>query len=64
MMKFVPSGGITESLLADYLSWEANLGVGGTWIATREMINEKQFDAIRESARRAAEIVRRVRSGK
>jgi 2-keto-3-deoxy-6-phosphogluconate aldolase len=35
--------------------------VGGTWIATKELIAAKKWDEIRDNCRQAMEVVRKVR---
>ena len=60
-VKFVPTGGVSPSNLEEYLSLEAVICVGGTWIAPKETIAGKKWDQIRDNCRRAMEIVRKVR---
>jgi 2-dehydro-3-deoxyphosphogluconate aldolase/(4S)-4-hydroxy-2-oxoglutarate aldolase len=60
-VKFMPTGGVSPANLEEYLKNEAVLCVGGTWIATKELIKEKKWGEIRENCRKAMEIVRKVR---
>jgi 2-dehydro-3-deoxyphosphogluconate aldolase/(4S)-4-hydroxy-2-oxoglutarate aldolase len=60
-VKFVPTGGVSLANLEEYLKNEAVLCVGGTWIATKELIKEKKWSEIRDNCRKAMEVVRRVR---
>ncbi|MBN1379934.1 MAG: bifunctional 4-hydroxy-2-oxoglutarate aldolase/2-dehydro-3-deoxy-phosphogluconate aldolase [Gammaproteobacteria bacterium] len=43
---FIPTGGISAKNVADYLSFPKVIACGGTWIAKKELIQEKQFDQI------------------
>jgi 2-dehydro-3-deoxyphosphogluconate aldolase/(4S)-4-hydroxy-2-oxoglutarate aldolase len=60
-VKFMPTGGVSPANLEEYLKNEAVLCVGGTWIATKELIKEKKWAEIRDNCRKAMEIVRKVR---
>lgn len=50
-VRFIPTGGITHESALDYLAHPAVAGVGGTWIAPRELIAEKDWDEIGRRAR-------------
>jgi 2-dehydro-3-deoxyphosphogluconate aldolase/(4S)-4-hydroxy-2-oxoglutarate aldolase len=58
-VRFVPSGGVSPSNLADYLRHRAIFAVSGSWMASRESIAGGRFDAIeqlsRDASRAAAE---------
>ncbi len=43
---FVPTGGITEKNLLDYLSFAPVVACGGSWMVTRELINAGDFTTI------------------
>ena len=60
-VKFMPTGGISAQNLAAYLQNPAILACGGSWMAPKGLVAEGNFDAIREKAAEAAEIVRSVR---
>jgi 2-dehydro-3-deoxyphosphogluconate aldolase/(4S)-4-hydroxy-2-oxoglutarate aldolase len=60
-MSFIPTGGITEKQLVDYLSVKAVHAVGGSWFATKDMINGKRFDEIQALTAAAMKIAREVR---
>jgi 2-dehydro-3-deoxyphosphogluconate aldolase/(4S)-4-hydroxy-2-oxoglutarate aldolase len=60
-VKFMPTGGVSPANLEEYLKNEAVLCVGGTWIATKELIKEKKWGDIRDNCRKAMEIVHKVR---
>lgn len=56
-VRFMPTGGVSPENLAEYLRTPGVLACGGTWLATKEEIAEKQWAAITEKCRRACEIV-------
>lgn len=52
-VKFIPTGGVNQANLKDYLEQKSVLAVGGTWIATREDIAAGRWDVIRDNCRAA-----------
>lgn len=60
-VKFLPTGGVNIKNLDEYLALPQVLAVGGTWIAKKDMISEKKWDAIKENAQEATGVARRVR---
>jgi 2-dehydro-3-deoxyphosphogluconate aldolase/(4S)-4-hydroxy-2-oxoglutarate aldolase len=61
-VRFMPTGGVNEDNLKDYLELEIVLAVGGTWIATREDIASKRWNVIRDNCRKAVGIASELRS--
>lgn len=55
---FVPTGGVTERNLADYLGVPGVVACGGTWIAPPDLIAAGRFDEIARRARAARDIAR------
>ena len=55
-VRFFPTGGITAALASDYLQLSNVHCVGGTWIATPELIASGNFQRIGELAEAAAAI--------
>jgi len=55
-LKYIPTGGISEQNMADYLALPSVLCVAGTWIARKDRIREGRWDEITASARRAVEL--------
>lgn len=49
-VKFMPTGGITEDNLNDYLQFDRIIACGGSWIADKEYIASGKFDKITELA--------------
>jgi 2-dehydro-3-deoxyphosphogluconate aldolase/(4S)-4-hydroxy-2-oxoglutarate aldolase len=60
-VRFIPTGGVNMGNLADYLQQKFVLAVGGTWIATKDMISGKKWDAIRNNAQAAKDRVLEIR---
>ena len=59
-MKFIPTGGITEKQLADYLSFKPVLAVGGSWFVAKDLINGKKFDEITKLTAQAVKVAKEV----
>ena len=62
MMKFMPTGGVTQQNLADYVKLPCVLACGGSWMVARELIAVHNFASIAELAREACKIVQSVRA--
>jgi 2-dehydro-3-deoxyphosphogluconate aldolase/(4S)-4-hydroxy-2-oxoglutarate aldolase len=45
-VRFIPTGGITESNLADYLSFAPVIACGGSWMVTKELLSAGDFAKI------------------
>ncbi|SFK61840.1 2-dehydro-3-deoxyphosphogluconate aldolase / (4S)-4-hydroxy-2-oxoglutarate aldolase [Lachnospiraceae bacterium KH1T2] len=60
-VKFMPTGGINENNLADYLECSKIVCCGGSWFVKSDLIENGSFDKIKEKARKAVNIVRSVR---
>jgi len=45
-LRFVPTGGVTADLLADYLRVPAVLAVGGSWMVAPDLLATENFSAI------------------
>lgn len=58
MMRFVPTGGITAEQMEQYLAFPKVVAVGGSWMATKELLAAKNFNEVtrltREAVARAA----------
>jgi 2-dehydro-3-deoxyphosphogluconate aldolase / (4S)-4-hydroxy-2-oxoglutarate aldolase len=52
-LEWVPSGGLTQEMLAEYLGYEKIVACGCTWFAPTDVIAAEKFDLIRETAARA-----------
>jgi 2-dehydro-3-deoxyphosphogluconate aldolase/(4S)-4-hydroxy-2-oxoglutarate aldolase len=62
-IRFMPLGGVNAQNMADYMKSPLVLGVGGSWIATKETIAGHQWDAIATAAREATETAKKARKG-
>jgi 2-dehydro-3-deoxyphosphogluconate aldolase/(4S)-4-hydroxy-2-oxoglutarate aldolase len=60
MMRFVPTGGIGAEQVDGYLAFSKVVAVGGSWMATKELLAAKRFDEVtrltREAVARAAKV--------
>lgn len=61
MMRFFPTGSITPENLDAYLKFDRVIAVGGSWMASRELLAEKDFTTIRELTQSAVQLVERLR---
>jgi 2-dehydro-3-deoxyphosphogluconate aldolase/(4S)-4-hydroxy-2-oxoglutarate aldolase len=59
MVRYIPTGGINEKNIADYLSFNKVIACGGSWMAPRELIGEGRFGEI---TRLVSEAVRTVKN--
>ena len=53
---FCPTGGITQDSASDFLSLDNVMCVGGSWLASRTDIHNKEFAKITERAKAAASL--------
>ncbi len=60
-IRFMPTGGVTMNNLAEYLSVNAIIAAGGTWIAKKDMIAAEQWNVIKTNAKAAVEAVAKIR---
>jgi 2-dehydro-3-deoxyphosphogluconate aldolase/(4S)-4-hydroxy-2-oxoglutarate aldolase len=60
-LKLCPTGGIGESTAAEYLAQPNVVCIGGSWMVPKDWLANGDWDKVRESAAKAAEIVRSVR---
>jgi 2-dehydro-3-deoxyphosphogluconate aldolase/(4S)-4-hydroxy-2-oxoglutarate aldolase len=55
-VKYIPLGGISEDNLAAYASMPQVLAIGGSWIASKDLIKEGNWDEITRRAKAAKHI--------
>lgn len=60
-VKFIPTGGINQENLADYLAQPSVHCCGGSWLVKANLISAGRFDEITQLTRDAMSVVRRVR---
>lgn len=62
-LQFIPLGGLNENNLCGWLESPLICAVGGSWIAPRNLIQEKKWDEIRQRAQAASDIAKNVKKG-
>lgn len=60
-LKFMPTGGINQSNVRDYMACGSVLACGGSWMVKSELVEAQKFDEIAKLARECVEIVRESR---
>lgn len=61
-IRFVPLGGLTAENVSGYLSLPQVIAVGGSWIAKREVIRQRNWQEITENAAQVRRIVEEMRT--
>ena len=56
-IKFMPTGGVNEKNINDYLSFSKVFCCGGSWMASSKMISEGKFDEIEKLTRDAVSLM-------
>ena len=59
-IRFIPTGGVTEATIGEWLAIRQVVAVGGTWIAKTEDIREGRFKDIARNAAAAVRVARRA----
>jgi 2-dehydro-3-deoxyphosphogluconate aldolase/(4S)-4-hydroxy-2-oxoglutarate aldolase len=59
-VRFIPTGGVTQATIGDWLAIRQVIAVGGTWIAKTEDIREGRFSDIARNAREAVATARQA----
>ena len=62
-LKFCPTGGINEDNLKSYLELANVISVGGSWIATKQLLQNNNFAKIEENAKNALNIISALSKG-
>ncbi|HRK31262.1 MAG TPA: bifunctional 4-hydroxy-2-oxoglutarate aldolase/2-dehydro-3-deoxy-phosphogluconate aldolase [Tepidisphaeraceae bacterium] len=57
-VKFVPTGGITQATMRDYLAIKQVVAVGGSWMVAKELLNAGRFDEVSRLTLSAVSAVR------
>ena len=60
-IRFMPTGGINEKNLEDYLSCDKILCCGGSWMVKGNLVKAGEFDKIRELTAEAKKLADSVR---
>lgn len=61
-LKFIPLGGVTLENLPQWAESERVIAVGGTWIAKKSLIKEKNWDQITRNAEEAVKVWKEKRN--
>lgn len=56
-IRFIPTGGISENNLNEYLSVPSVLACGGSWMANEDLIRSGEFDKITALSRNAVKVM-------
>ena len=60
-IKFLPTGGISQGNMADYLKNPKIQAIGGSWMVTKDMVNAGDFDGIAEKTAAAIALYKEIR---
>jgi 2-dehydro-3-deoxyphosphogluconate aldolase/(4S)-4-hydroxy-2-oxoglutarate aldolase len=60
-LKYIPLGGLNASNFRQYLESSLVIGVGGSWIATRQLIKNQDWDTITQNSLEATQIINELR---
>ena len=60
-IKFMPTGGVNEKNMRDYLSYDRIACCGGSWMVKGDLIKAGSFDKIEEMTREAVNVVKEIR---
>jgi len=63
-VKFIPTGGVNASNLADYAAAPYVYAIGGSWVCTKEDINKGNFEHITQLCKEAVQIISSSRACK
>lgn len=58
---FMPTGGINQNNVAEYLKNDRIIACGGSWMVKKDLIKDGKFDEITKLTKEALEIVKEVR---
>jgi 2-dehydro-3-deoxyphosphogluconate aldolase/(4S)-4-hydroxy-2-oxoglutarate aldolase len=61
-VRFIPTGGISQANMKEYLEQKTVLAIGGTWVATREDIAAGRWNTIRDNCRGALAVVEQLKA--
>jgi Entner-Doudoroff aldolase len=57
-VKFMPTGGINDQTLVEYLRLENVFACGGSWLVKKMFISERKFDEIKLKAQNALKLIK------
>jgi 2-dehydro-3-deoxyphosphogluconate aldolase/(4S)-4-hydroxy-2-oxoglutarate aldolase len=59
-LQFCPTGGINRSNLADYLSVNSVIAVGGSWVTPPEAVQAQDWDTITQLAKQSVTLAQTI----
>ena len=62
-IKYIPLGGVSQENLASYAKFDPVLAIGGSWIASKELINAENWKEITKRAREARDAFFQAKQG-
>ena len=60
-VSFMPTGGISEKNVREYLAYDRIVACGGSWMVKKDLVANGEFDRIRDMVAEAAAIVKEMR---
>ena len=60
-LSFMPTGGINAQNVRVYLAYDRIMACGGSWMVSKDLVKNREFDRIEELVRQAADIVKEIR---
>ena len=60
-VKFMPTGGLTQNNVREYLAYDRILACGGSWMVKSDLVDAGKFDEIEKLARECVDIVKESR---
>lgn len=62
MMRFIPTGGITEKNVAEYLSYKPVLACGGSWMVAKELLTARSWTEVTRLTKEAVTAAKTARA--
>lgn len=62
MVRFMPTGGVNQDNLKDYLSCDEVIACGGSWMVKGDLVKAGKFDEIKAMTEEAVKLVADIRS--
>lgn len=59
MAKFIPTGGVNNSNLMEYLNLKNVFACGGSWIIPKELITSKNFEEIQRKTKEVIDLIKK-----
>ncbi|MBN1995987.1 bifunctional 4-hydroxy-2-oxoglutarate aldolase/2-dehydro-3-deoxy-phosphogluconate aldolase [candidate division KSB1 bacterium] len=56
-LRFIPTGGVNQDNLADYLAIDTVLAVGGTWVAKKDLIQQEKWTVITKNCQEIVQVI-------